>query len=173
MANTNISDIASRIQQNPSQATIVDGKLATDGYPGQAVVVVSGKWTLATSSTASHKLKEGGVIIYKKRKNDDGGNPTIDDPYDIDNEPALDYIYVCTSGICAAFIVDQVATVDVKTQLSISSTAGSLTQRSQEATGAASGSAFRSTLFATLARKIVSGDTKGFIGLGKSKTKVY
>lgn len=166
MANTSISDIASRIVQNPSQAKITEGRIGTDCYPGQAVVMISGVWILAVSSTAAHKLKTGGIIVWRARKNNDAGNPSIDATYDIDNEPYTDKIGVCTKGICAAFLTDQTATVDPGAELIISSTAGSLTSRSQEATGATSGTAFRSALFATLARTIVSGDTKGFVAVG-------
>lgn len=172
MVNTDISDIASRIVQNPGQAKInSNGRLAADTYPGQVVVIASGKWTLADKDTAAHRLLVPGVVDFVKRRNDAGAYPDIDDAYDIDAEPNLDKVPVCVSGIVAAFCDDPAATVYPRTAYGISSTAGNFAQLGQEATGATSGTAFRTLHVATLLRKLVSGDTKGFFGIGEFKEK--
>lgn len=171
MVNTAISHIASRICQNKAQRKVNSfHPAATDVYPGQYVVLQSsGKWTLAVNTTESHTLMTGGIVDYEKRKNDDGGTPTIDEIWDIDNEPATDKIPVVTSGICACWITDQVATVYPGRALMVSATAGSLTRLVKKATVDTtyqSAPALTQIKVATLVRKIVSGDTRGFVGIG-------
>lgn len=173
MVNTAISDIASDICQNAPEGKKIGGLAATDVYPGQYVIMASGKWTLIDSDTAAHKLLKGGVVDYRRRKNDADATPTIDQAYDINAEPIDDYIEVWVDGICAVFIDDPVATYYPGIELIASATAGNVKVRAQEATGATSGTAYRSAKLGTLARKIVSGDTKAFIAMGRSEGRFY
>jgi hypothetical protein len=164
MVNTAISDIASMIEQNPAKCKIITGELTADTYPGQIVVLVSGKWVKADADTAAHNLRKIGVVGYVKRRVPTAKTePTIDEAWDITYETQVPIII---SGICAAFIDDQVATVYPQLSLIISGTAGQLTTQALAATGATSGTAYRATEVATLASGIVSGDTKAFIALG-------
>ncbi|MHA1748382.1 MAG: hypothetical protein ACTSYF_07020 [Promethearchaeota archaeon] len=161
MANTKISDIGSTIAIDPVACKTVTGTLDADTKPGQYVVMVGGVWVKVDADTASHKLLRGGVVEFRKRKNDDGGVPTIDANYDIDNEPALAKVGIITRGPVNLFIEDQSGTVYPGTPFGASSTAGSLTAISQEATGATSGTGLRRVTLAILKEKVVSGDTVG------------
>jgi hypothetical protein len=172
MVNTLISEIASQIVQNESQATITGGRLTADTYPGQSVVFVSGKWVKIASGTAAHNLLTIGVVVYRRRINNAGAVPTIDAVIDIDAEPALDMAEICTSGFCAAFIDDPTETLYPMQAMMASSTAGNLVKLAKGATGATSGLALISLAVATLASKVVSGDTKAFIGIGDFYGKI-
>lgn len=165
MVNTSISDIASAICQNPAEARSITGILAADTYPGQACVLdnSTGKWTKADSDTAAHKLKRIAVPEYRRRKNNADGVPTIDEVYDIDAEPALDLCVLYTKGKVSVYIDDPAATYYPGQEMMISATAGNLKVAALEATGATSGTALRSVIVATLAEKIVSGDTKAWV----------
>jgi len=162
MANTKISDIASAIRQNPAECIVVDGQAASDVYPGQYVVNVGGEWTLADADNESHQNLRGGLVIFRARKDNDGADKDIDDAYDIDNEPFLAMIGVMTSGVGACFITDQGETVRAGNPMQISSTAGSLT-RAKGNTG--TGTDLQQYPVGTLARKVASGDTVGFVDL--------
>jgi hypothetical protein len=173
MVNTAISDIATRIDQNPGQSSKLTVTVDSDAYPGEFRVPISGTYTKLVSSTAAHKLLRPVVVNFKARLNDDNGEPTIDEVYDIDNEKALAKVPVITDGIVAAKCVNQAATVYPGEEFIASTTAGAVTRRSQEATGATSGTAFRSVTAAVLVRKIVSGDTVGFFKIGQQMGAVY
>lgn len=165
MANTAISDIASQIVQNRAWAKVQEGPAGADMKPGQFVVFYQGKFELATSGTAAHKLIQGGVVVYVKRMYLSGSTqiyPSIDDIYDIDTEPYLEYVGVCTDGICACFITDQGGTVYPKQNMGLSATAGSLTV-----------SVATETVQATLARKVGNGDTVGFVALGRDRGRTF
>ena len=167
MVNTAISHISSEVVQNKASAHIVSGRLTADSYPGQAVVLVSGKWVKADSDTAAHKLLNIGIIVWRARINNAGASVAIDSAYDIDPEPMLDVVGICVSGFCACFITDQGTTLYPLQPLMVSATAGSLTIYAIAATGALSGTAMRQIAVATLAKKVVSGDTVAFVGIGE------
>lgn len=173
MVNTLISHIASRIDQNPGQSVKETVTVDSDACPGEFRVMVGGVYVKLVSSTAAHKLLRPVVISFKARLNNANGEPTIDEVFDIDAEPALAKVPVITDGIVAAKCVNQGATVYPKTEFIASTTAGAVTSRSQEATGATSGTGFRSVTAAVLTRKIESGDTVGFFRIGQSMGAVY
>lgn len=166
MANTVISDIATRIQQlegAPGAKRLYE-TVATDVYPGQYVLNIAGVYTLGISTTAAHKLLTGGVVGYNKRVRSDGTTqPTIDQIWDIDAEISLAKVPIEQGGIVAALCVDPAATVDVGAEFVIGTTAGSLIKRAAAADSA---------ILATLARPLVSGDTVGFFDL-ECKKRAY
>ena len=173
MANTSISDICSKIAQNQrAENSKTEGIASEDVAPGEYVVFTSGTWTLADSDTAAHKLLRGAVVSYRRRKNDADSNPSIDDDYDIDAEPNLASVPLIRSGIVACKITDQTGTVYPGAQMIVSSTAGALTVLALEATGATSGTAIRSVIVGTLARKIVTADTVAFVDLN-AEGRIY
>lgn len=159
---------AAQIMCDPTTAKTKDGILAADAYPGQYHVIdaSTGKWTKAVNTTAAYRHDKGGVLVYKRRQNNNGGTPTIDDPYDIDNEPALDLATFCVKGKVAVFIDDPGATVYPGARLEVGGTAGNLKiVQALEATGASGGTAIRGLTVATLAEKVESGDTRAFVYL--------
>ena len=166
MANTVISDIASRIQQleGAPGAKRITEVVATDVYPGQYVLNIAGVYTLGISTTAAHKLLKGGVVGYNKRVRDDGTTqPTIDQIWDIDAEISTDKVPIELGGIVAALCVDPGGAVDVGAEFVIGSTAGSLIARA---------AAVDSVALATLARPLANGDTVGFFDL-ECKGRAY
>lgn len=173
MADTSISDIAGRIIVNVPRSRSSTGSAATDVYPGQCVILddTTLKWTLADADTAAHKLKRGGIVTWKSQIDDDGSFPDIDDLIDIDNRPMKARIKVCTFGMCACKVDDQGGQKAAGYEMIISSTAGNLTIRAQEATGATSGTAFKSACMGVLASTLTNGDTVGFVDLNNWEMK--
>lgn len=167
MVNTLISQIASAICQNPAEAKSITGILAADTYPGQICVLdnSTGKWTKADADTAAHLFKRIAVPEYRRRKNNSDAVPTIDEVYDIDAESALDLAVLYTKGKVAVFIDDPSGTYYPGQDMVVSGNAGNLKVASNTATGATSGTALRASIVATLAEKIVSGDTKAWVFL--------
>lgn len=166
MVNTNISDLGSQICLDPTTAVVTTGVLYEDTYPGQYVIPVSGDWIKAVNTTEAYRYMKGGVVEYRRRINNSGGVPTIDEVYDISAEPALDTVEIIKKGKVLVFIDDPQATYYPGALLQISSTAGNLVIVSaNEATGATSGTALRGTFVAQLFRKAVSGDTKAVVEL--------
>ena len=178
MANTSHSDISSeRTLLNPGAAMVrvVTGYLSADTYPGQWVWndASNNQWDLLDADTATHNVSTAGICCYEKRVNQStNALITIDSQWD-QSETGEKRAPICISGICVCFIVDQSGTVPAGRELMPHATAGSVTARATEATGATSGTALLKTAVGALAATVVTGDTIAIAGIGAFKGAIW
>lgn len=175
MAYTVITDITSeRICLNPGDgARSVTGDFAADTAPAEWVWNNGTGWELADADTAGDKIVKLGVAGYRKRvRQSTGALVAITDDWDVseaEDKPGIIWL----DGIVVALMDDQNGTLTAGADMILSANVGACTVRSQEATGATSGTAFRSVSCGVLAANVLDNDVYCIIGIGNAAGRIW
>jgi len=172
MAKTAMTDICTEtnlFNAGSADAKWVWGYLAADMPPGSWVIKSGDTWVLLdTDTAANHMTSKAGVVGYHKRINQTtGALKIITDNYDI-SEKEDKRAPIIISGIVAAKITDQGATLEVGKEVQASGTGGSCTTRVIVANEGLTMSAIGS-----VASPVVDDDTFGIFGIGKCHGAIW
>lgn len=145
------------------------GYLAADMPPGSWVIKSGNTWVLLdTDTAANHMTTKASVVGYHKRINQTtGALKIITDNYDV-SEIEDKRAPIIHSGIVAAKITDQGASLEVGKEVQASGTGGSCTTRVIVANEGLTMSSI-----GTVASLVVDDDTFGVFGIGKFEGKIW
>ena len=176
MAYTAITDVTSEcicLNNGEQDARSITIDFGADTAPGEWCWNDGTNADLADASTVGDKLVRLGVAGYRKRiRRSTGALVPITGDWDVseaEDKPGI----MWTDGIVVGLCDDQNGTVVVGTEMILSDNVGAVTVRSQEATGASSGTAFRSVTAGVLAADIIDNDVYCIIGIGKAAGRYW